>query len=57
MDVHGTRLVRTLFTIATGVERGVTHRVHLGPHAVESDLSSEFPEEDSLKRVGSNDDA
>ena len=22
MDVHGTKLVRTLFTIATGVERG-----------------------------------
>jgi hypothetical protein len=22
MDVHGTRLARTLFTIATGVERG-----------------------------------
>ena len=23
MDVHGTKLARTLFTIATGVERGV----------------------------------
>ena len=29
MDVHGTKLARTLFTIATGVERGAAYYLTL----------------------------
>jgi len=39
MDVHGTKLVRTLFTIATGVKRGAAEQT-LGADSPVSDLYS-----------------
>jgi len=37
MDVHGTKLARTLFTIATGVERGAAQQL-VGPERREREL-------------------